>query len=81
MYTKSVFVCVSATSTRADWSLSEFQFAMPNNHIEILLIHSEIFSTEKDSGILLSLLTEMKDRAGSYRYAHLPYADKKEESE
>ncbi len=56
---QSVCGCVWMTGNRADWSLSEFQFARPNKRIEIPLIHSEIFSTKKDSGILLSLLNEL----------------------
>lgn len=48
----SLCVCGLRMGSRADWSLSEFQFTMPNKRIEIPLILSEIFSRKKkDSGI------------------------------
>lgn len=54
-----VCMCVMI-GNRTNWTLSEFQFRLPNKYIKIPLIQSEIFSAKQDLGILLPPLTELK---------------------
>lgn len=74
--TQSLGVCVSRwQATELTGIGNTFQLAMVNKCIEILLIHSEIFSTEKGiqwiQELYFPLRLNWNAKQNRYRYAHL----------